>query len=443
MKNHRRPLLLAFSLLLSTIGCGAGSASDEGRGGILPGPSSDSTGTAGGFTTGAAGTSGAAGTTGAAGTGFMPPPQSGTLTAGTWDDNLNYDFYLRYLASMDARQMPGLPTIPRERRMEIRALDGAGRPLAGARVKVSGAAGKMFEAPTRGDGKVFFFPGAVGAAPGEQLQVSATFGTASAAVPAAVGDASVDVRVVGATAVPPAALDLALVIDTTGSMGDELSYLKVEMKDIVARVAAEYPNVVQRWALILYRDAGDEYVVRTFDFTSTLSTFQSALSAQAPGGGGDFPEAPDQALAKLTTLSWSQDAVARLAFWIADAPHHSDRAGTMTQDILTAQALGIRIYPVSASGTDELLEYSMRSAAQVTGGRYLFLTNDSGVGGSHKEPTIPCYVVTALDKAMLRMIQMELDGTDVPPLASDVVRTTGNPSNGQCTLASGQAVNLL
>jgi hypothetical protein len=52
-------------------------------------------------------------------------------------------------------------------------------------------------------------------------------------------------------------------------------------------------------------------------------------------------------------------------------------------------------------------------------------------------------VVTALDKAMLRMIQMELDGTDVPPLASDVVRTTGNPSNGQCTLASGQAVNLL
>jgi hypothetical protein len=383
-------------------------------------------------------------TGGTAGAGAGGPAiQSGTLTAGTWDDNLNYDFYLRYLASMDAQQMAGLPAIPRERRLVIRAVDVAGRPIPGARVKVTGAAGKLFEAPTRGDGKVFFFPGVVGAEPGDALQVSASVGVASGVVTAAVGDAAGDVPITAATAKPPAALDLALVIDTTGSMGDELEYLKVEMKDIVARVSAAYPDVVQRWALILYRDVGDEYVVRTFDFTSTLSTFQSALSAQAAGGGGDFPEAPDQALAKLSTLSWSQDAVARMAFWVGDAPHHDQRTGTMTQDILMAQSLGIRVYPVSASGTDELLEYTMRSAAQVTGGRYLFLTNDSGVGGAHKEPTIPCYFVTALDKAMLRMIDMELLGTDAPPKATDIVRTTGGPANGQCTLSSGLAVTIL
>ena len=38
----------------------------------------------------------------------------------------------------------------------------------------------------------------------------------------------------------------------------------------------------------------------------------------------------------------------------------------------------------------------MRQAALVTNGRYLFLTDDSGVGLSHAEPNIACYRVTSL-----------------------------------------------
>jgi hypothetical protein len=115
----------------------------------------------------------------------------------------------------------------------------------------------------------------------------------------------------------------------------------------------------------------------------------------------------------------------------------------MAQDILMAQGLGIRLYPISASGADELLEYTMRGAAEVTGGRYLFLTNDSGIGGAHKEPTIPCYTVTTLASAMLRMINMELTGTDSQPTAADIIRTTGDPVNGRCTTGSGQIVTIL
>jgi hypothetical protein len=132
-----------------------------------------------------------------------------------------------------------------------------------------------------------------------------------------------------------------------------------------------------------------------------------------------------------------------MAFWLADAPHHAGREATMMQDILMAQGLGVRIYPIAASGTTELLEYTMRSAAQVTGGRYIFLTSDSGIGGAHKEPTIPCYLVTSLDRAMYRMIKMELTGTDSPPAATEVIRTGGDPMNGRCTLSNGQQVSLL
>jgi hypothetical protein len=165
------------------------------------------------------------------------------LTAGTWDDNLNFDFYLRYLRNMDGMQLPGLPLIARVSRLEIRATDGVGTPLPGARIVVSGAGGKLFESTARGDGKLFFFPGPFGVVDGAALQVKATAGQVSAMVNVTAGDATVTVAVPGAIATPPAALDLALVIDTTGSMGDELEYLKVEMRDIVARVSAEFPGV--------------------------------------------------------------------------------------------------------------------------------------------------------------------------------------------------------
>jgi hypothetical protein len=380
------------------------------------------------------------------GTAPAPPPANdttGLLTAGTWDDNLNFDFYGRYLEYMDASQTPGLPHIDRTERLEITATDGTGAPVAGARVTVSDAGGTLLEATTRSDGKLFFFPGVVGAETNDALTIAASLGGAVGTVTARVGDARAQVAMAGAEVAPVAALDLALVIDTTASMGDELEYLKIEVSEIVTRVAHDFPGVSQRWAAIFYRDTVDEYVVRAFDFTTSIETLRQEIAAQSAAGGGDIPEAPDQALARLGTLAWRPNAVARMAFWIADAPHHAAQAPVMAQDILTAHGMGIRLYPIAASGTDDLLEYTMRTAAEVTGGRYLFLTDDSGIGDSHKEPTIPCYVVTTLDKAMLRMIDMELTGTDSPPAPADILRTSGDPQNGSCTLQSGQIVTLL
>jgi hypothetical protein len=82
----------------------------------------------------------------------------------------------------------------------------------------------------------------------------------------------------------------------------------------------------------------------------------------------------------------------------------------------------------------------MRSAAQMTGGRYLFLTNDSGVGGDHKEPSIPCYFVTKLDAAIVRMVDIELSGAYREPTPDEILRTGGDPQDGACTLASGSQV---
>jgi hypothetical protein len=236
-------------------------------------------------------------------------------------------------------------------------------------------------------------------------------------------------------------LDVAFVIDTTGSMGDELSYLQSEFEAIASTVATTYPNATPRWSVILYRDLSDVYVTRLSDFQSDAGAFQAYLAMQSAGGGGDIPEAPDKAFALVPQLTWrSDDATARMLFWVADAPHHAENAGAMATAIGAVQQLGVHIYPIASSGVDELTELTMRSAAALTHGRYIFLTNDSGIGGDHKEPSIPCYFVTKLDQAMLRMVDIEMTGVYREPAPSEILRTGGNPQSGACTTTDGQTV---
>jgi hypothetical protein len=240
---------------------------------------------------------------------------------------------------------------------------------------------------------------------------------------------------------PKQTLDVSLVIDTTGSMSDEIGYLQAEFVALSDAIFEQYPNAEQRWSLVLYRDEGDAYLTQKHDFVSDKLDFQSTLAAASADGGGDTPEAPDEGLAEAAGLAWREgDETAKLAFWIADAPHHLEKASALAEAVRSLVGLGVHLYPVASSGVDELTEISMRSAAQLSGGRYLFLTDDSGVGGAHKEPTIPCYFVTKLDDAILRMVDIELSGTYREPAKDEVIRTGGEPIEGVCQLDEERSV---
>ncbi|MBL8606940.1 MAG: VWA domain-containing protein [Myxococcales bacterium] len=236
-------------------------------------------------------------------------------------------------------------------------------------------------------------------------------------------------------------LDIQLVLDTTGSMGDELRYLQSELDSIAGELRHKFPNVTPRWSLVVYRDRGDEYLTRKFDFTTDTTRFRSDLRAQSAGGGGDTPEAVVEGLSVGLGLGWRQDKnVAKVAFWVADAPSHPGEGQAFAHVVRKAAQKGVHIYPIASSDTDEVAEYEMRSAAQLTGGRYVFLTDDSGIGNAHAEPHIPCYNVTRLDQAIVRMIQIELTGRHAEPEARQVVRQVGKPKDGKCALASGMVV---
>ena len=202
------------------------------------------------------------------------------------------------------------------------------------------------------------------------------------------------------------------VIDTTGSMGDELSYLQVELADVIERVRQAVGQSVKfRVSVNFYRDAGDDYVVRPFPFTEDIDAAIEDLNQQSANGGGDWPEAVDAGLSDaIEGHDWSESAVARLCFIVLDAPpHEGDEVLADVQGSVEAAAQrGVRIVPLAASGADKPLEFLLRQMAIATGGTYTFLTDDSGIGGAHVEPTIGEYQVEILNDLLVRVISAAL-----------------------------------
>jgi len=211
---------------------------------------------------------------------------------------------------------------------------------------------------------------------------------------------------------PLPSLDLMFMVDTTGSMGDELSYIQAELGHVIEQVRDEIGSQLQvRLSVNFYRDRGDEYVVRDFQFTSEIDQALEQLGTQGAGGGGDTPEAVEEALANaVSDHTWSEAATARLLFFVLDAPPHHDaaRVQSLHDSTRAAAEQGVQIIPLAASGVDEQTEFLLRMLAISTNGTYTFLTDDSGIGNSHLEPTIGQYDVELLDDLLVRVIRERL-----------------------------------
>jgi hypothetical protein len=116
-------------------------------------------------------------------------------------------------------------------------------------------------------------------------------------------------------------------------------------------------------------------------------------------------------------------------FHIADAPPHAQDMERTLQLADQLRKKGVVIYPVACKNYDDPCEFIMRTSALLTGGQFLFLTDDSGVGGKHDEPHIPYYKVQRLEQLMIRMIASELSGKRIEPEPQQVLRVVGKPVN--------------
>ena len=181
-------------------------------------------------------------------------------------------------------------------------------------------------------------------------------------------------------------IQLMFIVDTTGSMGDEIGYLKAEIVDVINKVKEYNEDVVIYLGLVFYRDLGDDYVTRMYDFTTDITLQQSRLQEEYAYGGGDFPEAVTKAFEKALEAQWVTFGT-KIIVHVADAPDHSSNYEKWYDATLKCAAMGIRVITIASSGIDTETEYFFRCEALLTNGCYGYLTDDSGIGYSHHVPT--------------------------------------------------------
>src|ERR1041384_4230439 len=91
-------------------------------------------------------------------------------------------------------------------------------------------------------------------------------------------------------------VEVAFVLDTTGSMGPLIEGAKRKIWSIATAIVDANPEAEIRMGLVAYRDIGDEYVTKKFDLTTDIQDLYANLLELRARGGGDWPESVNEAL---------------------------------------------------------------------------------------------------------------------------------------------------
>jgi hypothetical protein len=337
--------------------------------------------------------------------------QGGSLRAGSVDDNAQWDDYLLYrLQAADW----GLQVhdIDVTQRYIVRVITPAGRPVLGAEVSIENSQGEEIASLlTPADGRALFFPAAFGADDGPFTAVVRK-DSRQASVEITTDQRQVEVVLDATATAEPIRLDIHFLIDVTGSMGDEIQQLKDNMIAIAEQIGQLPSSPDVRFGMTVYRDRGDAFISRTFDFTPDVETFVEALREVEANGGGDYPESLNEGLHNAIHLSeWRADETVSIIFLVADAPPQLvyEQDYDYAVEVLMAAERGIKIFPIASSGLDDQGEYIFRQLAQITGGKFLFLTY--GAGGAPGDDTthhVDDYSVMSLDELVLAVVMEEL-----------------------------------
>lgn len=334
-------------------------------------------------------------------------PQGGLVTAGEWNDLDNWAFYQKTLMKEPFKGFPDDWQMYTNHRIAV-AITAKNKPAANATVTLFRNDTPIWTAKTDNLGRAELWVGAFQ----KEKELNPTL------LRLKVNEQWVSTATISETQVNRIALDetlpsptnqvqIAFVVDATGSMGDELEFLKMDLKKVINEVQKTNTQLKISTATVFYRDEGDEYVVKHSPFTEDINQTTEFISQQRADGGGDFPEAVDKALVQLNQLQWQPEARTRIAFLVLDAPPHNKPAviSSIQYSVKTAAASGIKLIPVVASGIDKTTEFLMRFIAMYTNGTYVFITDHSGIGNKHLEPSVGEYQVEKLSDLMVRLIK--------------------------------------
>lgn len=334
------------------------------------------------------------------------------LTAGQWNDNENWPFFTN-LVNSGTINFPSFGIDPRNR-IKATIVDGDGNPLAGEVVTLrTSGAGTLWKTKSNKDGVAYLFVpqdanetaayvecnGEMAMLETEVIDYDSEDGNQG--TPTVLPQTDEITIVTEKTVEDASGVQVMFIVDTTGSMGDELSYLQMDFAQIARDTAGDGVT----YSVNFYRDKGDEYVTKTNGFTSSTDEIIKALNSEYSMGGGDTPEAVAEILKETITDNgdWNDNAN-KVCFLIFDAPPHVGTEDRIIEAVKSAAEQGIHMVPVVASNAERETELFGRALAICTDGEYVFLTDHSGVGLPHLEPIIGDYEVELLHDIIVRII---------------------------------------
>ena len=342
--------------------------------------------------------------------------EAGVITAGEWNDLDNWSFWKDIINGQNQTfsQMATDWGFFTGRRYAVKVTDEGGMPAVNAKVQLLEGQETVWASKTDVFGRCDLWENLYTGGNGKDGLKLSINGVEMEGSPVVTTFDSTQVHFNEYTvsvSAPESKADIAFIVDATGSMGDEIAFLKKDLLDILEKARQDQRGITFRTGTVFYRDAEDAqytYLTRYSPFTEDFSTTINFIKNQSADGGGDLPEAVHTALeVGLNELAWDDGARSRIAFLLLDAPAHQDRAqviSSLHQSIYSYSARGIKIIPIFASSGDKSCEFMCRFFAIATGGTYVFLTNDSGIGESHVVPSVGQYQVEKLNDLVLRLI---------------------------------------
>ena len=341
--------------------------------------------------------------------------QSG-LKAGMADDNKQFNYYLKFLKKYKSAQHLKLDV---SERIRLFLKDAEGKTIPNALVQIF--PGKSKRAISKGvtfaDGSYYFYP-SLHDHKTEEYRAEFRYKNQTRKLNfSRKGKRQIELTWKNKRSIPlgiPA--DILFIIDTTGSMGEEIHRLKETIEIIHDNLTAITPRPRIRFGLSLYRDKEDDYRTKLIPLTEDLETFRRELDKVEAGGGGDLPEDLQAALEdSVKKVRWNPEGV-RMAFIITDAPPHLDygQKYTYIKAARDARAKGIKFFSVGTGGLNLQGEYVLRQLAQFTQGAYIFLTygekGESGGGapGSVSHHTGSNFVTDKLESIIIRLAKTEI-----------------------------------
>jgi von Willebrand factor type A domain len=118
--------------------------------------------------------------------------------------------------------------------------------------------------------------------------------------------------------------DVVFVIDATDSMDFVIDAVKAQLANLVETIRKLVPNA--RVGLVLYKDKGEDFLVRKSDLTFHLDKLRSFINNIQAGGGGDYEEAVTDGLKVATQqMNWRKYA-RRVIVLVPSSPAHGNEA---------------------------------------------------------------------------------------------------------------------